>query len=46
MLKKTTCLIVEGALSTDMSRQMNEADVPLKGWLREHRGEDYLKALG
>ena len=26
--------------------QPTEADVPLKRWLREHRGEDYLKALG
>ena len=26
--------------------QPTEADVPLKSWLREHRGEDYLKALG
>ena len=26
--------------------QPTEADVPLKRWLRDHRGEDYLKALG
>ncbi len=26
--------------------QPTEADVPLKGWLREHRGEEYLAALG
>ena len=26
--------------------QPTEADVPLKSWLREHRGEEYLKALG
>jgi ectoine hydroxylase len=26
--------------------QPTEADVPLKGWLRQHKGEDYLKALG
>ena len=25
--------------------QPTEADVPLKSWLREHRGEEYLKAL-
>lgn len=26
--------------------QPTEADVPLKGWLRENRGAEYLKALG
>jgi ectoine hydroxylase len=26
--------------------QPTEADVPLKGWLRDHRGEDYVKAMG
>lgn len=26
--------------------QPTDADVPLKGWLREHRGEEYLAALG
>lgn len=26
--------------------QPTEADVPLRTWLREHRGEDYIKALG
>ena len=26
--------------------QPTEADVPLKSWLREHRGEEYLEALG
>ncbi|MDE2830230.1 MAG: phytanoyl-CoA dioxygenase family protein [Gemmatimonadota bacterium] len=26
--------------------QPTEADVPLKSWLREHKGEDYLEALG
>lgn len=26
--------------------QPTEADVPLKGWLRDNRGEDYVKAMG
>jgi ectoine hydroxylase len=26
--------------------QPTEADVPLKGWLRDHRGEDYVKDMG
>ncbi|MCY3871684.1 MAG: phytanoyl-CoA dioxygenase family protein [Gemmatimonadetes bacterium] len=26
--------------------QPTEADVPLKSWLREHKGEEYLEALG
>lgn len=26
--------------------QPTEADVPLKGWLRDHRGEDYITSLG
>ena len=26
--------------------QPTDADVPLKGWLQEHRGEDYVKAMG